>query len=336
MLGHIDPSKVFNVIAKNGKTNKDLRLSYTTHQVAGTGTFGVVYKAKLKTGELVAIKKVNQDKRYKNRELQIMQALAEHPNIVTLKWYFRSQGGSGVKKDAVFLNLVLEYVPETIHQRSRHYVRIKQRMPDIYIQLYTVQLLRAVAYLHSLGICHRDIKPQNILLDPATNIVKLCDFGSAKILTAGDANVSYICSRYYRAPELILGAEEYTVSIDMWSAGCVIGEMILGTPLFPGENSPRQMAEIVNVLGTPTQDQVRTMNPSSTAFTFPDIPGQPLASIFPSDVSPDLVDLLDCMLRYEPHQRITAAQAVHHSCFHDLRKKCQDLSIDTQFLDLSS
>jgi glycogen synthase kinase 3 beta len=75
------------------------------------------------------------------------------------------------------------------------------------------QLLRSLAYIHSVGICHRDIKPQNLLLNPATGILKLCDFGSAKILVAGEPNVSYICSRYYRAPELIFGATNYTTNI---------------------------------------------------------------------------------------------------------------------------
>lgn len=80
-------------------------------------------------------------------------------------------------------------------------------------QLYMYQLFRSLAYIHSLGICHRDIKPQNLLLDPETGILKLCDFGSAKHLVKGEPNVSYICSRYYRAPELIFGAIDYTTKI---------------------------------------------------------------------------------------------------------------------------
>lgn len=80
-------------------------------------------------------------------------------------------------------------------------------------QLYMYQLFRSLAYIHSLGICHRDIKPQNLLLDPKTGVLKLCDFGSAKHLVRGEPNVSYICSRYYRAPELIFGAIDYTTKI---------------------------------------------------------------------------------------------------------------------------
>jgi glycogen synthase kinase 3 beta len=86
-------------------------------------------------------------------------------------------------------------------------------MPILQVKLYMYQLLRSLAYIHSVGICHRDIKPQNLLLNPQTGVLKLCDFGSAKILVAGEPNVSYICSRYYRAPELIFGATNYATSI---------------------------------------------------------------------------------------------------------------------------
>ena len=118
-----------------------------------------------------------------------------------------------LQKDEVYLNLVLEYVPETVYRASRHYVKLKQPMPILQVKLYMYQLLRSLAYIHSVGICHRDIKPQNLLLNPSTGVLKLCDFGSAKILVAGEPNVSYICSRYYRAPELIFGATNYTTSI---------------------------------------------------------------------------------------------------------------------------
>lgn len=120
-----------------------------------------------------------------------------------------------LQKDEVYLNLVLEYVPETVYRASRHYAKLKQPMPMLQVKLYMYQLLRSLAYIHSVGICHRDIKPQNLLLNPATGVLKLCDFGSAKILVAGEPNVSYICSRYYRAPELIFGATNYTTNIGM-------------------------------------------------------------------------------------------------------------------------
>ena len=99
-----------------------------------------------------------------------------------------------------------------MHKVTRHYAKMKQVPPMVCVKLYVYQMLRSLAYLHGVGICHRDIKPQNLLVNSQTHVLKLCDFGSAKALLPGEASVSYICSRYYRAPELIFGATEYTVS----------------------------------------------------------------------------------------------------------------------------
>ena len=109
-------------------------------------------------------------------------------------------------------------------------------MPNLLIKLYSYQLLRSIAYIHSKGICHRDIKPQNVLVDSNSHLLKLCDFGSAKQLVQGEPNVAYICSRFYRAPELIFGNTNYTTQIDVWSVGCVIAEPMIGQPIFPGES----------------------------------------------------------------------------------------------------
>ncbi|CAI0470624.1 unnamed protein product [Linum tenue] len=256
---------------RNGQPKQTI--SYMAERVVGTGSFGVVYQAKcLETGESVAIKKVLQDKRYKNRELQIMRLL-DHPNVVQIKHCFFST----TDKEEVYLNLVLEYIAETVHRVSRHYSRMNhQHMPIIYVQLYTYQICRALNYLHNVvGVCHRDIKPQNLLVNPNTHQLKICDFGSAKKLVPGEPNISYICSRYYRAPELIFGATEYTTAIDMWSAGCVLAELLLGQPMFPGESGVDQLVEIIKVLGTPTREEIRCMNPNYTEFKFPQIKAHP-------------------------------------------------------------
>jgi serine/threonine protein kinase len=112
-------------------------------------------------------------------------------------------------------------------------------------------------------------------VNPHTHQVKLCDFGSAKVLVKGEPNISYICSRYYRAPELIFGATEYTTAIDVWSAGCVLAELLLGQPLFPGESGVDQLVEIIKVLGTPTREEIKCMNPNYTEFKFPQIKAHP-------------------------------------------------------------
>jgi glycogen synthase kinase 3 beta len=169
------------------------------------------------------------------------------------------------------------------------YTKQKQHMPVQYIKVYIYQLLKALEYIHGLGICHRDIKPQNLLLDTANSIFKLCDFGSAKILVKGEPNVAYICSRYYRAPELIFGATAYTTAIDIWSTGCVMAELILGAPMFPGASGMDQLVEIIKVLGTPTKEQIKLMNPKYTEFRFPQIKAHPWNRVF-RNAEPDTID----------------------------------------------
>lgn len=221
--------------------------------------------------------------------------------------------------DDVYLNLVLEFMPETIHRGARHYAKLKQTMPMLQVKLYMYQLFRALAYIHSLGICHRDIKPQNLLLDPVKGILKLCDFGSAKVLVAGEPNVAYICSRYYRAPELIFGAVRYTSSIDVWSSGCVMAELMLGQPLFPGESGVDQLVEIIKVLGTPTKQQVHAMNPNYTEFKFPIVQPHPWVKIFRPRTPPEAIDLITHLLDYVPSNRVTPFEALIHPFFDELR-----------------
>ncbi|KAM8720549.1 hypothetical protein ACLKA7_006570 [Drosophila subpalustris] len=312
-----DGSKITTVVATPGQgTDRVQEVSYTDTKVIGNGSFGVVFQAKLcDTGELVAIKKVLQDRRFKNRELQIMRRL-EHCNIVKLLYFFYS---SGEKRDEVFLNLVLEYIPETVYKVARQYAKTKQTIPINFIRLYMYQLFRSLAYIHSLGICHRDIKPQNLLLDPDTAVLKLCDFGSAKQLLHGEPNVSYICSRYYRAPELIFGAINYTTKIDVWSAGCVLAELLLGQPIFPGDSGVDQLVEVIKVLGTPTREQIREMNPNYTEFKFPQIKSHPWQKVFRIRTPTEAINLVSQLLEYTPSARITPLKACAHPFFDELR-----------------
>jgi serine/threonine protein kinase len=289
---------------------------YECNKKNGKGSFGVVYQATDKsTNEVVAIKRVLQDRRYKNRELQIMK-MVHHPNIVTLKDSFYEN-----QKEEVFLNLVLDYMPKNLYEVASTYNKQRKQMPILYTKLYIYQLCRALAYIHSLGICHRDIKPQNLLIDPDRHILKLCDFGSAKILVKGEPNVFYICSRYYRAPELIFGATDYTQAIDLWSVGCVFAELILGAPIFAGESSIDQLVEIIKVIGTPTKEQIRSMNPHAKEIKLPQIKPHPWTKVFPANTPEDAIDLISRMLEYTPTKRITALEACSHRFFNELRKK---------------
>ncbi|CAL5378452.1 unnamed protein product [Camellia sinensis] len=336
--GHII---VTTIGGRNGQPKQTI--SYMAERAVGHGSFGVVFQAKcLETGETVAIKKVLQDKRYKNRELQTMRLL-DHPNVVALKHCFFST----TEKDELYLNLVLEYVPETVHRVIKHYNKLNQRMPLIYVKLYTYQGFVLYSSQHwslspghqaskSFGVCWTLIKADGLgilapslsvfsplglqfSVNPHTHQLKLCDFGSAKVLVKGEPNISYICSRYYRAPELIFGATEYTTAIDVWSAGCVLAELLLGQPLFPGESGVDQLVEIIKVLGTPTREEIKCMNPNYTEFKFPQIKAHPWHKIFHKRMPPEAVDLVSRLLQYSPNLRCSALDALTHSFFEELR-----------------
>lgn len=295
------------------------QISYSAERIIGNGSFGVVFQAAVvETGEIVAIKKVLQDKRFKNRELQIMRQLVKdpHSNIVALKHCFYSQGE---KPDELYLNLVLEYVPETVYSISRFHQKSKIALPLIYVKLYLYQLSRALAHIHSLGICHRDIKPQNLLVNPANQQLKLCDFGSAKALVKGEPNVSYICSRYYRAPELIFGSTDYTTAIDIWSQGCVGAELLLGQPLFPGDSGVDQLVEIIKVLGTPTREEISSMNSNYIEFKFPQIKGCQWRKVFRNKTPEEAMDFIASTLAYTPENRVMPLDGCAHTFFDELR-----------------
>jgi len=301
---------------------KDVR--YSAERVIGNGSFGIVYQAIVnETKEIVAIKKVLQDRRYKNRELKIMQ-MVDHPNVVNVKDCFFSQGK---RNRDVYLNIVMEYIPETVYQTIRSHSRASQCIPFPYIKCYSYQICRALAYVHSLGVCHRDIKPQNLLLNPETHTVKLCDFGSAKILQKGLSNVAYICSRYYRAPELIFESAFYTCAIDVWSLGCVIGELFLGTPLFQGGSGVDQLVEIIKVLGAPSRSDILAMNRNYTQFTFPTVKPMPWKDVFNGvtfkgkPMPSAALDLIKNMLVFQPLTRIDPLDALGHEFFASLRTK---------------
>lgn len=299
-------------------------ISYRAEKVIGTGSFGVVFLARVvETGELVAIKKALQDKRFRNRELQMMRLL-NHTNIIAMKHCFYSNGD---KPDELYLNIVLEFLPDTVHRFGRMFSRQKEYMPPLYSKLFLYQLVRALMYLHNpkLSICHRDVKPQNLLIDPSTGVLKLCDFGSAKQIVKGEQNVSYICSRYYRAPELIFGSTAYTVAADVWSVGCVAAELFLGQPIFPGESTVDQMVEIIKVLGTPTKEDIEFMNRNYSEFKFPQIRPLPWSRVFRSHTPPEAIDLISAMLKYSPSSRLSMLDALAHPFFNELREAATTL-----------
>lgn len=305
--------------ANDGKERVILEGTDCTYECVGRtgkGSFGVVFLAQnMTTHQEVAIKRVLQDPRYKNRELHIMRTL-NHQNCVQLLDSFYDKKGN-----ELYLNLVLAFVPKNLYEVCGSFSKKKQTMPLLHVKLYIYQLCRSLNYIHSIGVCHRDIKPQNLLINPTTHELKLCDFGSAKVLVAGEGNVSYICSRYYRAPELLFGATQYTGAIDVWSSGCVLAECLLGQPLFAGDSAIDQLVEIIKVLGTPSREDVFEMNPDydeAESNSFPLIMASPWTAIFPSSPAP-LIHLLSQMLLYRPKDRIHPFVACSHPFFDELR-----------------
>jgi glycogen synthase kinase 3 beta len=286
------------------------------NDIIGSGAFGEVFLAKIKkTGIKIAIKKVFQDERYKNRELSIMKEL-DHPNIVKLLSFYYSKSKKGV-----YLNCLMDYVPQTLSHLIHYNKYNNTKFPLILIKLFSFQMLKSIGYLSSLGICHRDIKPQNILIDPSDYTLKLCDFGCAKHLNKGEKNISYICSRYYRPPELVLGATEYTTQVDVWSMGCVIAELVTNRPLFAGKSAEDQLFEIMNILGTPSKSQILEMNPKiREKIKLPQKNSIDWKKFFGNKINNDeFIDLVSKLLVYEPTVRLSPYEALCHPFFDELR-----------------
>ena len=296
-------------------TSKDL--TFSSHIPIGSGAFGKVYLAKItKTGQTVAVKTVYQDRRYKNRELSIMKELS-HPNVVKLLSYYCTPR---TKSDEVDLNCIMNYVPLTLSDLIRHNKDKNTKFPSILLKLYSFQMLKGIGYLHSLGICHRDIKPQNVLIDNNDYTLQICDFGCAKKLSLNEKNIAYICSRYYRPPELVIDAQFYSTQVDTWSIGCVIAELVLNRPLFPGRTANDQLIEILHVLGTPTKEQIKEMNPHvKEKLTLPKINGKDWNEVFKNKCDdPEFIDLVSKLLVYEPELRLSPYKALGHPFFDEL------------------
>ena len=297
-------------------------LEFPKDNEIGHGAFGKVLLAVVKgTGEKVAIKKVFQDRRYKNRELPIMLEL-HHPNIVELKSYFCTKA-ENCSDDEFFLNCIMEYVPLTLSNLISQNRKKHTKFDNILLKLFSYQMLKCIGYLHSLGICHRDIKPQNILIDPSDYTLKLCDFGCAKHLVKTESNIAYICSRFYRPPELVVGATRYTTQVDVWSMGCVIAELVLNKPIFQGKSATDQLLEIMKILGTPTNEQLKAMKGKNiNTSKIPKINQMPWKEVFKGKNNDELfIDLVEKLLVYEPMKRLSPYQALLHPYFDELKKK---------------
>mmetsp|Transcript_20278 Transcript_20278/g.27983 ORF Transcript_20278/g.27983 Transcript_20278/m.27983 type:complete len:340 (+) Transcript_20278:182-1201(+) len=240
-------------------------------------------------------------------ELLCLQATSPHPNVVSFFDHFVCQ-----KKSFYF---VFEFVPLNLLQVIGHYVRHQIELPFSKILHYSKQMLRAISHIHSCLLIHRDIKPSNFLIDPTSQVLKMCDFGSSCFLSDSTRKIAYVCSRPYRAPELILGATDYGQKIDLWSCGCVFAEMILLRPMFSGASPMKQLVQIMLVLGKPDQNQLESMKAkvSINLSLLPNLKPKVFETVFPENTSKDFISMIQMFFNYDPSKRPTAQEALAFS-----------------------
>ena len=223
---------------------------YEVLEVVGEGAYGIVYKCRNKeTGKFVAIKKFKEVedelvKKTMKRELRMLQRM-HHENIVDFVEAFKRKGN---------LFLVFEYVEKNLLEILQDSPRGLE--PKL-IRHFMYQLCKAIKYLHDQNVIHRDVKPENLLVNENMDL-KLCDFGFARLISGSSKErlTDYVATRWYRAPELLLTQGEYGPEVDYWAIGCIMGELVDGNPLFPGENEIDQLHCIQKVLGNFTDEQV--------------------------------------------------------------------------------
>jgi glycogen synthase kinase 3 beta len=284
---------------------------YSFVRLAGSGAFGAVFEVTDPFGNHYAVKKVVQDPRYKNRELDVLRRL-NHPNCLHLHRSFFTREGD---PERVYLHIVTDLLPTDLSA----FAATGWRPSPAVVSVFAFQLFRGLAYLHSLGICHRDIKPTNVLIDAQTCHLEICDFGSAKPMLGFDESVSYIATRNYRAPELLFDCTNYTFPIDVWAAGCVIAELSNhGKRLFSGDSNDSLIASISKVIGPPSETDLEEYQ-TQKGFVKKKQKKGGLAASFPPEAPAELVDLLQRVFVYSPTERISAEECVEHPYFNAVR-----------------
>lgn len=308
------------------------QVTYRAEIILGKGSFGTVFRALISgTNDHVAIKAVKHRMGEVNIEGEVLWKLRGEPNIVNLLGSFSTGGGENH-----ILNLVLEYLPDTLQRIIKHHRHLAMMLDTHYVRLYMFQLLRGLAVLDRHGIVHRDLKPANLLVEPRSKMLKICDFGTAMPAGGPGADMQfYVCSRYYRAPELILSSGNYGPAIDRWSAGCVLAEMFLGQPLFPGKDGVDQFGQMVAILGTPTQEEVRAMNPEYAAdVKFKNrVEPLPFEKVMGRDIGFEAMELLGHLLQYNPAMRPLPLDTMTAMFFEPLWQAAPQM--DPFFFDLS-
>jgi renal tumor antigen len=249
------------------------------------------------------------------REIQALRRLSPHEHIITLEEVLYDQPTGRL---ALVFELMDANLYELIRGR-RHYLN-----PQL-IKSYMWQLMKSLDHMHKKGIFHRDIKPENILIESTAEVargLKLADFGSCRGIHSKQPFTEYISTRWYRAPECLLTDGYYGQEMDMWGAGCVMFEITSLYPLFPGANEVDQINRIHKVLGTPTPEvlsKLKSKGASHINFDFPPQKAIGIPQMLPH-ASPDTIDLIVKMLKYDASERMSAREAMRHPYFKDVRE----------------
>jgi serine/threonine protein kinase len=297
---------------------------YTLVSVIGEGAYGVVCSAvDNQTREKVAVKRIRRvfdevpEAVRILRELRFLRLLRSHENIITIREVLAPSQRDSFND--VFV--VFELMPADLNRVLRAKIALSQD----HIRWLMYQLLQALHYMHSCNVLHRDIKPNNIMINERCDL-RVIDFGLARLAYNQQEDMAcwtdYVATRWYRAPELIMSySSRYSAAIDIWSAGCIFAELLNhGEPLFPGVNSFHQLELIVKLLGTPNEESIaKVRNPKAKQHlrSLPKRPPQPLAEVFP-DTPPDALDLLQNLLQFDPDKRLTALEGLQHVYFRGL------------------
>lgn len=315
------PCSIHAVVSKVGGTTFVVDQRYDILDIVGSGAYGVVVSARDKrTGEMVAIKKIEKAFDHPTftkrtlRELKILR-LTQHENIISVK-------SIQLPRSRAELNEIY-VISELMQTDLSSIIRSPQGLSDEHCQFFIYQILRGLKYLHSANIMHRDLKPRNLLVNSNCDL-KICDFGLARVnlpsLQVRAINMTdYVATRWYRAPEILLSSRVYTKAIDVWSVGCILGELLLRMPLMPGSNAQNQLELIFSLIGTPTAEDIESIpNPKARErlLRLPRRHGS-FNSRF-SSCNPEAVDLLTQMLTFNPKNRVTVETALCHPYFSSL------------------
>lgn len=283
---------------------------YKKLEKIGEGTYGVVFKALDKlTDRVVALKKIRLEAEDEGipstaiREISLLKEL-QHPNVVALL-------------DVVCQTSKLYLVFEFLDQDLKSYLDKTSTVDTKLVKSFLFQLLHGIAFCHSHRTLHRDLKPQNLLID-RNGALKLADFGLARAFGIPiGAYTHEVVTLWYRAPEILLGSKHYATAVDIWSIGCIFIEMLTKTPMFPGDSEIDQLFKIFQVLGTPGETEWRGVSKlPDYKVSFPHWNAKDLSEKYPQ-LDHLSLDLLKKMLRYDPSQRISAKEALNHPFFQE-------------------